>query len=154
MNFKKKIIILIAVMVVLIQFKQIDRTMPEFDSKQDYIKLTNAPAQISNLLKTSCYNCHSNEVDYPWYSYIAPVSWFLDNHIQDARKHINFSEWGTYPKKNINHKLANVIDEIKDDEMPLRSYTLFHSIAKLSEEDKATLIEWFSMQRKGNSEQD
>ena len=142
MNFKK-IIIIIILIIVIIQLKRINKTNPEFDVKQDYITLSNAPRDISILLKISCYDCHSNQTNYPWYINISPVSWFVANHIKDGRQHLNFSEWGTYTLKKRTKKLEECVTELEGVEMPLSSYTLMHTKAKLSAENKVALIKWF-----------
>ncbi len=147
MNFKKILFILIAA-IALIQLKQIDRTNPESNPDLDYLVLTNAPNEIDNIIKTSCYDCHSNQVKYPWYSYVAPISWIIDSHIQDGRKHLNFSEWGNYADTKQNHKLEECVDELNAGKMPLNSYTIIHSNANLSEADKTALIAWFNKQLK------
>jgi len=140
----KRIIIIFIIVIVLIQFKRIDTTNPETDFTKGYLNMTNAPAEISDLIKTSCFDCHSNEVTYPWYSHIAPVSWIVGSHIQDGRKHLNFSEWGNYPDARRIRKLEACIDELKADKMPLSSYTIIHANAKLTKENKVALIAWFS----------
>lgn len=142
MNYKKIIIALIAILII-IQFKRIDTINPVTDSTKDYVVIAKAPQEIRDLLRTSCYDCHSNETNYPWYSNIAPVSWYVGNHIKEGRRHLNFSEWGNYEMKRKIKKLEDCVTELEEDEMPLSSYTLIHAHAKLSAENKATLIEWF-----------
>lgn len=108
----------------------------------DFIKTFEVPYNIQNILKKSCYDCHSNNTNYPWYNKIQPASWLLENHIQEGKKELNFSEFGAYSKRRQKSKLKSIINQIKDDEMPLYSYTLIHKDAKLSEVDKELLISW------------
>ncbi|NEW80269.1 MAG: heme-binding domain-containing protein, partial [Gelidibacter sp.] len=105
------------------------------------------PYNIQNILKKSCYDCHSNNTNYPWYHKIQPASWLLENHIKEGKKGLNFSEFGAYSKRRQKSKLKSIINQIKDDEMPLYSYTLIHSDAKLSEGNKKDLIDWLSKQK-------
>lgn len=140
----KRIIIIFIIIIVLIQFKQINTTNPETDITKGYLSMSNAPKEIGDLIKTACFDCHSNEVTYPWYSHVAPVSWFIGNHIQEGRKHLNFSEWENYPEARRIRKLEECVDELKADKMPLSSYTLLHASAKLTDENKTALIKWFS----------
>ena len=98
---------------------------------------------MAQLIKTSCYDCHSNETKYPWYTNIQPVAWFLQNHIEDGRKHLNFSTFATYEPKRQARKLSEAAEEIEQGEMPLDSYVLIHTNANLSAEQKVTLINYF-----------
>ena len=100
------------------------------------------PENIQNILKTSCYDCHSNNTNYPWYNKIQPVNWWLADHINEGKEELNFDEFNAYSTKKKLHKLDEVIETIKDNEMPLKSYTLIHSNAKLSENDKQEIEAW------------
>ena len=96
------------------------------------------------MLQTACWDCHSNQTVYPWYNKIAPISWYLARHINNGKKHLNFDNWNDYdPAKQI-HKSEEIIEVIEENEMPIFSYTLLHPEAKLSEEQKAILIQYFS----------
>ena len=99
--------------------------------------------EIASKIKASCYDCHSNVSEYPWYSNIQPVGWFLKHHIDDGKKHLNFSEFGTYSPKKQAHKLEESYELIEKGEMPLSSYTLIHKDAVLTEAEQATLIAYF-----------
>jgi len=140
----KKIVIGFAVLFVLIQFIRIDKTNPPVDLQEDYIVVTNAPEEIADMLKSSCYDCHSNESKYPWYSNVAPVSWWLKDHINEGRDELNFSKWGSYETKRKRHKMEESIEMIEEGEMPLPPYTITHSDAKLSELQKQKLVDWFT----------
>ena len=95
------------------------------------------------MLKETCYDCHSNETKYPWYSNIAPISWLVADHRNEARHHLNFSIWGDYSQKRKDHKLEECIEMVQEGEMPMDSYTWFHPEAKLTEDQKQYLLEWF-----------
>ena len=142
----KKLLILLVIAFALIQFKQIDRTQPEADPELDYMVQTNAPPEVEDLIKKACYDCHSNEVNFPWYTYVAPFSWSIEKHVKEGRKHLNFSEWGNYSLRRKKGQQKESAEEIKTSEMPTRWYIWVHSEAKLSDVEKETLIDWFSKQ--------
>jgi len=138
----KKILIGLLVVLVLIQFIRVDKTNPPVDPQKDFVVMTNAPTDVVQILKTACYDCHSNETIYPWYFDVAPVSWWVKDHVNDGRKHLNFSICGDYKDKRKTKKLNECYLEVEDDEMPLSSYTITHGSAKLTVEQKATLVSW------------
>ena len=95
---KSKIIKILLVVFIAIQAFRIDKTNPQAAKELDFISINKPSKDITQLLKASCYDCHSNESKYPWYSNVAPVSWFLKHHIDEAREEVNFSEWGSFLK--------------------------------------------------------
>lgn len=139
---KKKIIVALLVVLILIQFVRVDKKNPPVELQNDFITLTNPPDEISILLKTACYDCHSNETEYPWYFNLAPVSWWAKDHINDGRKHLNYSIWGTYKPERQTHKLEEMYSEVEEREMPLSSYTIVHGDAKLTSGQITALTEW------------
>ncbi|MFN8326434.1 MAG: heme-binding domain-containing protein [Flavobacteriaceae bacterium] len=139
----KKILIALLVVLVVIQFFQIDKTNPPVDLNKDFLKINNTPADVASVIRASCYDCHSNETKYPWYSSVQPAAWFLKGHIDEGREELNFSTYGDYQTKRKDHKLEEIIELIEKDEMPLASYTIIHKEASLSEENKTKLIEYF-----------
>jgi len=148
---KRNLFIIIPVVIfVLIQFIRIDTANPESNANNDFLKLTGASVEIGNVLKNSCYDCHSYQTRYPWYANLAPVSWMLKNHIDEARKHLNFSKWGEYSMDKQNSLIEECVEEIQGDEMPLTSYTLMHSNAKLSSGSKQILVEWLKHAEQNN----
>jgi hypothetical protein len=144
----KKIAIGIVVFLLVIQFFRIDKINPPVKEETDFIKITNAPVKIGTVLKTSCYDCHSNASTYPWYTNVAPFSWWIKHHIKEGREKLNFSEWGTYTSKKADHKLEECVEQIQEGEMPMSSYLLAHKEAVLSEEQKQLLMKWFLSIRK------
>jgi hypothetical protein len=153
---RNRILLLVVIVLVAIQFVPIDRSTPEVEKDHDFIVSTSAPVEVANILTTSCYDCHSYNTNYPWYANIAPVSWWLKNHINEGREHLNFSEWSTYSAKKADHKLEECMEEVEEGEMPLSSYTITHQDAKLTKEQKDVLLQFFSSQRatKGQLEED
>ena len=132
------------ILIVLAQFIRVDRSVPEFNLRDDFIILESVPDQFSQVLKSACYNCHSYQTRYPWYSQVAPVSWWLQNHINHAREHLNFSIWGTYDQETQKHNLEECEEEVSEGFMPLPSYTWLHSEARLTDEERKMLADWFS----------
>lgn len=139
----KKVLVVVLVAFIIIQFFPIDKTNPPLNPGMDFLNIKKAPPEVANIIRASCYDCHSNETAYPWYSNIAPSSWFLKNHIDDGRKHLNFSTFSTYEPERQAHKLQECIEMIEKDEMPLESYILGHSEAKLTPEKKQELLNYF-----------
>jgi cytochrome c551/c552 len=137
-NWKKRTWALFIVLdaAIFIQFITVDRTNPPVTGEIE------APEKVMAILRTSCYDCHSNETKWPWYSYIAPASWLIADDVQVGRGHMNFSEWSGYNTKQKNHKRKECGEEVEEGEMPLWFYIPLHPEANLSEEDTATLLSW------------
>jgi hypothetical protein len=139
----KNIAIFLVIVFLLIQSIRIDKTIQPIDPSKDFISLTSPNPEIANILKIACYDCHSNQPSYPWYTNIAPVSWWVKHHINEGSHHLNFSEWGTYKEKRKNHKLKECIEMVEENEMPMSSYTIMHKEAELTEAQKLQLVEFF-----------
>lgn len=144
----KKILIILLTAFIIIQFFPIDKTNPEANEGMDFLKIKNTPEPMAKLIKNSCYDCHSNETEYPAYSYIQPAGWLLKNHIDEGRKELNFSTFATYEPKRQAHKLEEAAEYVEQKKMPLESYTLGHSDAKLSVEQRKQLVDYFRMIQK------
>ena len=141
----KKILIIVIVAFVLIQFFPIDKSNPVATPQMDFLKIKHTPEKTATLIRNACYDCHSNESKYLWYSNIQPVGWFLENHIQEGRKKLNFSTFATYEKRRQAHKLHEAVEMIENGEMPLDSYIILHPEAKLSALDKKEIIDYFKL---------
>jgi Haem-binding domain len=139
----KKILIGLGVVLIIIQFirpgKNISTEVP-----QDFYAKYEVPAEVNNLLQVSCFDCHSNNTDYPWYASVEPVGWWLNGHIKDGKEELNFSEFTRLPLFVQNHKLNEIIENVEKKEMPIRSYTLLglHSEARLSDEQRTLIMDW------------
>lgn len=149
---KKNIFVGAIVILILFQFFRIDKNNPASNSAKDILAIYEADSEISSLLKTSCYDCHSNSATYPWYTNIAPVSWWIKHHINEGRQHLNFSEWGTYTSRKVDHKLKECVEMVEEGEMPMTSYTLIHKNAKLSKDQQLLLVNWFASLRTHESD--
>jgi hypothetical protein len=138
----KKILLGLAAIGIAIQF--IPNRLPEnkSDNPEDVIQNGMASNEIAIILKTSCYDCHSNQTDYPWYSYVAPVSWLVASDIKKGREELNFSEWKSYSKRKAIKKLDEIGEMVEEGKMPLPIYTLIHRNAIISDEQKKQIIEW------------
>lgn len=132
---------------LIIQSVRIDKTTQPVNALTDFLSVSSANSEVATMLKTSCYDCHSDQPSYPWYTNIAPVSWWIKHHINEGSHHLNFSIWGTYSEKRRNHKLKECIEMIEEGEMPMSSYTLIHGDAKLTDAQKLQLVEFFKSQK-------
>jgi len=141
----KKIIIGLVIIIVGLQFIPIHRTNPPISWD------INAPENVSGILRTSCYDCHSNETRWPWYSYIAPVSFLVTSDVNEGRKHLNFSEWDKYDEKKREKKLDGIIEMVEEGEMPLSFYIITHKDATLDTARLNILKEWV---KPGSSKED
>jgi len=139
----KKILIVLLAAFIFIQFFPIDKTNPETNDGMDFIKIKNTPEPIAKIIRNSCYDCHSNETKYPAYSYIQPAGWILKNHIDNARPELNFSTFATYDAKRQAHKLEEAADYVEKKVMPLESYLILHPEAKLTDDERKQLAEYF-----------
>jgi len=144
----KKVLTVLLVAFIIIQFFPIDKTNPAPTPGMDFLRIKNTSPEIAKIINSSCYDCHSNETKYPWYSNFAPASWFLQNHIKEGRKHLNFSTFAMYEPKIQAHKLQECIEMLEKKEMPLESYFIGHQEAKLTDEQRKILIDYFKREKK------
>lgn len=142
MSRMKKIGLAVLVVITGIQFIQPARNENGQVLPTDISKTFSIPGNVQSLLQTACYDCHSNNTNYPWYANIQPMGWLLANHIKDGKAELNFNEFGSYSQRRQQSKLKSIASQIKDDEMPLASYTMLHKNAKLTKEEKALIIDW------------
>jgi hypothetical protein len=136
------LITLLAILII-IQFFPASKVNTEINQAKDFIRLTSPDAEITAILKSACYDCHSLTTEYPWYARIQPVGWWLKGHVKGGRKHLNFSTWGDYNPKKRAHKLEECIEGLEEGRMPLKSYTWTHDDAKLSSDQVEKLASWF-----------
>lgn len=141
----KKILVILAVAFILIQFFPIDKNNPTPTQRMDFLTIKETPESTAKLLRSGCYDCHSNETKYLWYANVQPIGWFLKNHIEEGRKELNFSTFATYDVKRQARKLDEAVEMIEKDEMPLDSYLLAHPEAQFTEAQKQELIQYFKL---------
>jgi hypothetical protein len=149
---KKNITLGFVVLLIVFQFFRIDKTNKNSAPEKDILQITNPDIEISNILKNSCYDCHSNQVTYPWYTNVAPISWWIKHHINEGSHHLNFSEWGDYSSRKADHKLKECAEMVEEGEMPMTSYTIIHRNATLSKEQQTLLVTWFNSLRTHESD--
>jgi hypothetical protein len=137
-----KIFITIIVSFILIQFvPRRNNNLSTANSKS--IELTHyVPEDVNQILKKSCYDCHSNHTNYPWYSKIQPVSLWLNNHIDEGKDELNFSVFGNYSIRRQFHKLQEIKEQLEENEMPLSSYTIIHREAIITDSQKIAMVLW------------
>ncbi len=135
-RISKRALIGLAVALVLAQFVPVDRTNPPVETRVD------APAEVVAVLERACYDCHSNETVWPAYSRIAPISWFVADHVHEGREDVNYSTWGRYTGEKLAELLEETWEEVEEGEMPPKSYLLLHSDAQLSDADRALVRSW------------
>jgi hypothetical protein len=140
---KKQVLVVFIVVLILVQFIKVDKN-ESTDLSYDISTSYPVSNDLSQLLKVSCYDCHSNNTTYPWYSEIQPVAWWLDHHVQDGKKHLNFSEFTKSRISVQNHKFEEIIEMVEDKEMPLPSYTYLglHPQANLTDNQRDLIVNW------------
>ena len=136
-----KIFAIVALVTLVgIQFVPAKRNQSDIVSASDFIATYNPPKEVESILRTSCYDCHSNNTNYPWYNKIQPVSWYLEDHVKHGKEELNFSEFGEYSDRRKMSKLKSFISQVEQDEMPLDSYTFLHRSAKVSNAEKELVL--------------
>ena len=139
---RKKIFIIILVILVGIQFIRPARNISSAESPNHISKHYEVPDSVRKILEISCNDCHTNNTEYPWYTNIQPVGWWMQWHVNQGKKHLNFSEFTTYAPKKQHHKMEETEEVIKENAMPLSSYLWIHTDAKLTTGQKDLLINW------------
>jgi hypothetical protein len=138
----KKVLLIPVVVFIGIQFVRPERRRNEVPESLDFIAAHSPSPEIRLILTNACYDCHSNRTRYPWYSEVQPIAWWLNDHINEARSKLNFSEFGRLSPRRAAQKLDDCIDEIKDRNMPLPSYRLMHGDARLTQEQIDSFVAW------------
>ena len=144
MKLLKSLGLVMVVVLVGIQFIPTRSNQSMELPSTDFILTYKVSEEVGRVLHTSCYNCHSNNTDYPWYSKVQPVGWFLENHINNGKAELNLSEFGSYSVRKQKSKLKSMANQIEKDEMPLSSYTFIHREARLSNKSKKALMDYLN----------
>ena len=147
MKILKKILLGLFIVFIVIQFIRPAHNTSGQVLPTDITKTINVPDKILDVFKNSCYDCHSNDTRYPWYINIQPMGWIMADHIKTGKANLNFSEFGTYSKRKQANKLRSLAETINDGSMPISSYTIMHTDAKLSEENKKLITDWVAKTR-------
>jgi hypothetical protein len=153
LKFARWFVIVSAGLLLALQFVRPARTNPPVDESQTIFARTQMTPQVTVILNRSCADCHSNKTVWPWYTNVAPVSWFIVNHVNTGRTFLNLSEWGRYDQDLQERRLRQICDQITDGVMPLSSYTPLHPGSKLSPADVKTLCDWTDAERERASQE-
>lgn len=138
----KKVALFILLIFIVIQFFQPNKNQNTEILATDITKITMVPDDVLKVLKTACYDCHSNNTAYPWYNNIQPVAWWLNKHINNGKRRLNFSTFGDYTAEKASKKIHEIEEVIDENEMPLTSYTLIHGNAKLNAKQRELVANW------------
>ena len=139
--------VILVILFLAIQFVRPARTNPAVDESRTIFARTQMPPLVAAIFNRSCVDCHSNKTVWPWYTNVAPISWFITGHVNDGRQMMNLSEWGRMDQDRQSKKLRQMCEEVTDGAMPLSSYTPLHSGSKLSPADVKTLCDWTDAER-------
>jgi len=138
----RNILIVLFVVFLTMQFFQPEKNLGVRKTGMDLFSVISVDDSIKTLLETSCFDCHSNRTNYPWYGQISPVSVFLNKHVTEGKKELNFSEWEDYSDKDKISKLVDIYDEVEGGDMPLESYLKIHKDARLREHEREMVMSW------------
>jgi len=138
----RRLLPVLALGLVAIQFVRPARNAALAPSPDDLAVKHPVPADVRRTLEQACYDCHSNTTHYPWYASVQPMAWWIDYHVRAGKRHLNFSQFGAYPAKNAARKLGAVVEEMRQGDMPLPSYTWLHPAARLTADQKQQLTAW------------
>ncbi len=137
-----RLLLIIVVIFVAIQLYRPAKTNPTEDPAHHLKAVAQVPPDVDQILTTSCSDCHSYKTVWPWYSYVAPVSWFVTSDVDGGRSHFNLSEWSTYSTEKQQRRLGDICDEVDSGDMPLKQYTWMHAGTKLSDTQRQAVCAW------------
>ncbi len=147
MKWLKRALVALATLFVVAQVIRPSMTNPPVDESRTLQAKAQISPEVYAILERSCNDCHSNKTEWPWYSQVAPVSWYLSNHVSDGRRQLNISDWAGYDTRRATRKLDEMCDQVKSGEMPIKSYLLIHPRAKLSDADRQAICNWTEQER-------
>ena len=138
----KLALLLLIVVLIVLQFFQPEKNRGSITQESDLIVVASVPDSLAKILIASCYDCHSNHTEYPWYSRISPVSWWLCKHVRDGKEDLNLSEFGNLSKAEKIGALSDIYDALEAGTMPLQSYMFIHRDVRVSQEEVEALLDW------------
>lgn len=138
----KQIFLVLLIAFALIQFIRPAENLGNAEATTDIFHAVTVPDSVKGILKMSCYDCHSNNTRYPWYAEVAPASWLLASHVKNGKKELNFTEFSQLSPRRMKSKLKSIAEQVQKGEMPLKSYTLIHKNAVLTEAQVRTIKAW------------
>ena len=142
MKILKKAGILLLLVLLVAQFFGPEKNKGDITAVEPFINETQPSDQVHQILKNTCFDCHSNVTRYPWYGSITPVNYWIADHIDHGKKELNFSDWENYSLKKKEHKMEETYEEVEEKHMPLDSYTWMHADAKLTDEQIKVVVDW------------
>lgn len=142
MSKKKKLGLALLLIILVMQFFRPIRNTGEVYGANDITKTVEVPADVKVILEKACMDCHSDHTNYPWYTNLQPVGWWLANHVKEGNGELNFSQFNTYKLKRKLHKFEEIAEQVKEGEMPLNAYTWLHGAARLNVEEQEALVKW------------
>lgn len=142
MKIVKKIAVILLIGLVVAQFFRPEKNDGNLDTVNTFLAETNPPENVTKILKSTCFDCHSEKTIYPWYNNITPINFWLKDHIDHGKEHLNFSKWSEYSLKKKEHKMDELYEEVAAREMPLDSYTWTHADANLTQEEIDAVVAW------------
>ncbi len=140
----KKILIGLLVVILLMQIMQPTKNQSNTLSENDISRAYALPAGVHETLVKKCYDCHSNNTQYPWYVYVQPIGWWMASHIKEGKDELDFSEFKTYEPKRASHKLEEISEEIAEGHMPINSYLWLNPDAKVTGEELKAINAWIA----------
>ncbi|HEY6978160.1 MAG TPA: heme-binding domain-containing protein [Chitinophagaceae bacterium] len=138
----RRFLVVLLIVLIVIQFIRPAKNISNNLFAADVTRVYNMPQNVSAILKKACTDCHSNNTIYPWYAQMQPIGWWLNNHIKEGKRELNLSEFGTYTIARQYKKLDDMAEQVNKGKMPISSYTLIHTNARLTDEEKDALINW------------
>lgn len=144
MKAYRKIGILLLIIFVVMQFIQPKKNLAEGLGENDISRVYVMPEELHRTLIKKCYDCHSNNTQYPWYFHIQPIGWWLAAHVHDGKDELNFSEFRNYDARRAAHKLEELAEVVEDRSMPLKAYTSLHKETELTPEDEKAIKGWLA----------
>ena len=142
----KVLLVILVFLIIAMQFVVPEKNISNIPSGKTFVDSFKVDKKVYGLLSVSCFDCHSNDTRYPWYTNIQPVGWVLANHINQGKQKLNFDSLTTYGSRKIGSKFTQIVKEIEKGNMPLKSYVLMHHDANLNETDKQALLDFFNSQ--------
>ncbi len=147
MRFLRRLLVVLLIAFIAIQFFRPKKNITEGAQPNNIASVYPVPDHVKGILAKACNDCHSNNTKYPWYNNIQPVAWWLADHVEEGKRELNFDEFASYSLRKQYKKLEEVNGQVKEGEMPLKSYTWIHGDAKLTNDEKLALAEWVESTR-------
>jgi len=138
----KRIVVATGFLFLAIQLVPVNRSNPHVDPSRTIYATMPMPVEVKAAFERSCKNCHSNDTVWPWYSYVAPVSWVVAHDVHTARKTMNFSDWGAYSAHQKEDKLEEICEQVTKGDMPDRKYAIFHREARITPPERDAVCQW------------